>query len=93
MPARKQLFLSQEQVQELVATRDRHRVPHLREKAAALLKVWAGESRRQVARCGLHKPVCPETVGIWITTYQAEGLAGWHVKAGRGRKPVFSPSP
>jgi MarR-like DNA-binding transcriptional regulator SgrR of sgrS sRNA len=33
-----------------------------------------------------------EQVKEWIARYQQEGLCGWKVQAGRGRKPAFSPS-
>jgi len=92
MPARYQLVLSQEQVQELTRTRDHHAVAHLRVKAAALLKVAQGEAISRVAKSGLLKPVDRHTIKDWITRYQQDGLAGWKVQAGRGRKPVFSPS-
>ncbi len=92
MPARYQLVLSEEQVKELTWTRDHHPVAHLRVKAAAVLKVAQGEAISQVARSGLLKPVDRHTIKGWITRYQQEGLSGWKVQAGRGRKPAFSPS-
>ena len=91
MPARYQLVLSQEQRQELTRTRDHHPVAHLRVKAAALLKVADGQSISQVARSGLLKPVDRHSIKDWIVRYQRDGLDGWKVQAGRGRKPVFSP--
>lgn len=92
MPARYQLVLSEKQRQELSWVRDHHRVAHLRVKAAALLKVADGESLVQVAAHGLLKPVDRHTIKDWIVRYQREGLDGWKVQAGRGRKPAFSPS-
>ena len=92
MPARYQLVLSEEQVKELTWTRDHHAVAHMRVKAAALLKVAQGESISQVARSGLLKPVDRHTIKDWIKRYQQDGLSGWEVQAGRGRKPAFSPS-
>ena len=79
------------QVQELEQVRDHHPKAYVRVKAAGILKVWAGASRRQVARSGLLKPVRRETVQSWIVRYQHEGVVGLVVKAGRGRKPAFSP--
>ena len=79
------------QVQELEQVRDHHPKAYVRVKAAGILKVLAGASRRQVARSGLLKPVRRETVQRWIVRYQHEGVAGLVVKAGRGRKPAFSP--
>jgi len=92
MPARYQLVLSEEQVKELTWTRDHHPVAHLRVKAAALLKVAQGEAISQVAHSGLLKSVDRHTIKNWIVRYQQDGLSGWKVQTGRGRKPAFSPS-
>jgi hypothetical protein len=83
--------LAPAQVQELEQVRDHHPKAYVRVKAAGILKVWSGTSRRQVARSGLLKPVRRETVQQWIVRYQQGGVAGLLVKAGRGRKPAFSP--
>jgi transposase len=64
---------------------------YVRMKAAAILKVAAGQSMRQVALYGLLHPVAEETVREWIRRYLHEGLVGLLVKPGRGRKPAFSP--
>ena len=79
------------QVQELEQVRDHHPKAYVRVKAAGILKVRAGASRRQVAKQGLLKPVRRETVQRWIVRYQQEGVAGLLVHQGRGRKPAFSP--
>jgi hypothetical protein len=92
MPAHYQLVLSQEQVKELTWTRDHHALAHLRVKAAALLKVAQGEAISQVARSGLLKAVDRHSIKEWITRYQQDGVSGWKVQVGRGRKPAFSPS-
>jgi transposase len=86
------IVLSPVQVQELEQVRDHHSKAYVRVKAAGILKVWSGSSRRQVASRGLLKPVRRETVQRWIECYQYEGVAGLLVKSGRGRKPAFSPS-
>jgi transposase len=83
--------ISDQQRQELVACRDHHPKPYVREKAAAILKVAAGTSIRQVALCGLLRPRTPKKVSGWITRYLTEGLLGLLVRTGRGRKPAFSP--
>jgi transposase len=83
--------LSAEQQRELEEVRDHHAKPYMRVKAAAILKVAAGQSRRQVAQHGLLKPVVEETVSHWLKRYQEQGLAGLRVQSGRGRKPAFSP--
>lgn len=85
------LELSPRQRRTLVRVRDHHPTPHLREKAAALLKVADGWSVQDVARCGLLRPRSRNSVGAWVARYKARGLAGLRVKKGRGRKPAFSP--
>jgi len=88
-----QIVLTRAQQQELAETRDHAARPYVRERAAAILKVAAGASGRQVALRGLLKPRQEDTVYAWVHAYQRDGLAGLFVKAGRGRKPSFSPSP
>ena len=77
------------ELQQAVATAPR---PYLRERAAAILKVAAGQSPRQVALHGLLRERDPDTVYAWLDRYLAEGLPGLHIRGGRGRKPAFSPS-
>lgn len=91
MPAAYKLGLTEEQIAELEFARRRHPKPYVRERAAAILKVSAGNSIRQVALKGLLRRRRPETVKEWINRYLAEGLAGLLIRPGRGRKPVFSP--
>jgi hypothetical protein len=86
-----QVSLNIEQERELRWARDHHSKSYVRVKAAAILKVASGSSVRQVARTGLLKPVAEETISEWIERYQTEGLDGLLVRAGRGRKPSFSP--
>lgn len=86
------LCLSPAQEAELVALRDHHPRPYLRERAAALLKVAAGVSARQVAVGGLYRPRKPATVRSWVARYRAQGSAGLSIQGGRGRKPAFFPS-
>jgi hypothetical protein len=92
MPKRITVSLSETQRQELVKTRDQHPKAFLRERAAAVLKVADGALLSEVAEHGLLKRHEPETVHLWIDRYLQAGIAGWKVKAGRGRKPKFSPS-
>lgn len=92
MAARKQISLSAAQRQELERTRNQHKKPYVRERAAAILKVADGQSVRQVALYGLLKPHEPEVVSGWIARYLQEGLPGLRVRQGAGRKPRFSPS-
>src|SRR5262249_25779442 len=84
--------LSQAQRQELEQARKHHAKAYLREKCAALLKIAAGYSRREVAATGLNNAHAPDTLSDWIAAYQQAGLAGLLVHKGRGRKPAFSPS-
>lgn len=92
MARRTEVELSSEQEAELRYVRDRHLKSHMRERAAAVLKVADGESVNQVAEHGLLRRHEPETVSHWIRQYLAEGLNGWEIKSGRGRKPGFFPS-
>ena len=91
MPKRRYLTLSKTQREELMAIRDRHQKAYMREKAAALLKISKGQSPHDVALHGLLKPHAPDTIYAWMDRYEKEGIAGLRVKAGRGRKPAFSP--
>ena len=92
MPVPYQLCLSEAQRHELVQARDHAPEPDLRERAAALLKVASGQSIRVVAHGGGLKPHHPDTVCAWVHRYQQAGLVGLRIRAGRGRKPAFSPS-
>jgi hypothetical protein len=92
MPKPLTIVLEPKQQRELEHTRDRDKKPYLRERAAALLKIADGKSARQVALDGLLKPRDPDSVYSWVHRYETEGLKGLRVKAGRGRKPAFSPS-
>jgi transposase len=85
------LALSESQRQELEAVRDKDPRAYMRERAAALLKIASGESGLQVAQHGLLKRRDPDSIYRWIHWYEAEGIAGLKVRAGRGRKSGFSP--
>lgn len=90
--AQRRLTLTPAQQRELVQLRDHAPQPYLRERAAALLKVAAGQPPAAVARQGLLRRRKPDTVYAWLNRYQAAGLAGLVIRPGRGRKPAFSPS-
>ena len=92
MPKRIRVSLSEAQRQELEKVRDGHPKAFLRERAAAVLKVAQGKTMTEVAEQGLLKRHEPETVHRWVKRYLQAGVAGWQVKKGRGRKPLFSPS-
>ena len=63
--------------------------PYRRERAAALLKIAAGEVAAEVARSGLLRPRDPDTLYSWLDRYAEDGLAGLTMRPGRGRKPAF----
>ena len=92
MPAPFALALRPEQVDDLTHLRDHDPAPYVRERAAAILKVAAGQSLRTVARTGLLRPRRRETIAAWVQRYRQEGAAGLRIRPGRGRKPAFSPS-
>ena len=91
MPKLRTLLLNQDQREELLQCRNRHALPHMREKAAALLKIADGARPADVARSGLLKAHDPDVVYRWMTRYKQKGLSGLLVRQGRGRKPAFSP--
>ena len=92
MPPKREVELTQQQQEELERARAGHGKAYVREAAAAILKVAAGQSVRQVALGGLLRPRDPESVSKWINRYQTGGIAGLLVSEGRGRKASFSPS-
>jgi hypothetical protein len=92
MPKRRTLELTKEQQSELRNCRDRHRLPYLRERAAALLFIADGIPKALVAREKLWRSRDPDTLYNWLDRYQEHGLAGLLIRQGRGRKPAFSPS-
>ncbi len=84
-----ELTLEPYQIKTLEHMRDHHPVPYLREKAAALLKVAAGETVEAVAQRGLLKPRKVATVRGWVKAYRDQGLGGLYQKQRRTRS--FSP--
>jgi transposase len=86
------LVLSADEQKALLDLRDHAPKAYLRERAAALLKLAAGENLTQVAQAGLLRSRDRHTLLDWLRRYQAEGLAGLRLRAGRGRKPAFFPS-
>ena len=85
------LDLSESEIRELVALRDKGEPAYLRERATAMLKIHEGFSPHQVARGGLLKPRDPDTVYEWLRRYRKHGIRGLFQQSGRGRKPAFSP--
>lgn len=91
MPKRIVVQLSEAQAQELEGVRHQHPKAYMRERAAAVLKVAQGASVTEVAERGLLIRHEPETVRGWIDHYLHQGLEGWKIRAGRGRKAAFFP--
>ena len=83
--------LTPEQKRELVELRDHAPKAYVRERAAALLKLGAGEGLLAVAEHGLLRRRDRHTVLNWLSRYRTEGVAGLTVRAGRGRKAAFFP--
>lgn len=93
MPASLTLDLTDAERRTLEAARTRHDQPHVRERAAALLKIANGWSGRAVATKGLLQERATDTVYTWYHDWIDHGLAALYidVEAKRGRKPAFSP--
>lgn len=91
MPNLRTINLRAEEKRELKDVRKKHPKAYMRERAAAILKISKGQSPHRVATEGLLKRRDPDTVYTWLDRYEAGGLANLQIKAGRGRKPAFSP--
>src|SRR5258708_37498976 len=66
--------------------------PYLRERAAAILTVTAGQSATRVARAGPLQPRKVETGCRRLGRYPAAGVAGPTIRPGLRRDPPVSPS-
>ena len=91
MPKYRSIKLTGKERTKLKDVRKKHSKAYMRERAAAILKISKGQSPHYVAQQGLLKRRDPDTVYAWLDRYEADGLAGLQIKAGRGRKPAFSP--
>jgi len=91
MPKRYTLQLSDAEREQLERWAKNAGRPYLRERARAVLRVAQGEPIYRVAQ-QLRVRVNRGAVTEWVKRYQAEGIQGLKIKAGRGRKPGFSPS-
>lgn len=91
MAPRRTLELDDDQKLTLEEMRDKHPKAYLRQRAAAMLKIAAGESPHHVAQYGLHKPIEADQVYTWLDRYLAHGICGLYIRPGRGRKAAFSP--
>jgi len=92
MPNPLQIILSPEARGELETLLKTGEKAYLRERAAAILKIADGMSANQVAQSGLLQKRQVDTVCEWVHRYQTEGIDGLYIRAGRGRKPAFSPT-
>ena len=68
------LVLTSKAQRELEQARDHDERPYVRERAAALLKIAAGQTAHAVARQGLLQPRDPDTVYGWLNHYEEGGL-------------------
>lgn len=90
MPKRRYLSIDSEREAELKEWRDHHPKPYVRERAAALLKIAAGQSGHEVARRGLLKPRDPDTVYSWLKAYEEQGISSLLMSEGRGRMTAYN---
>ncbi len=89
----RELQLSAEERAELEQMARTDPKPYRRERAAALLKIAAGQVAAAVARSGLLRPRDPDTIYSWLDRYAQDGIAGLTIAPGRGRKPAFFSPP
>jgi transposase len=90
MPKRYEIMLSEEEKQKLEGWVKNPPSPYLRERARAILKISQGETI-QAATEELRVRVHRNAVSDWVKRFLSERLQGLKIKAGRGRKSVFSP--
>lgn len=86
---RREVTLTAAQQTELEQLRDQGAKACMRERAAAILKVAAGQAAQTVAMHGLLRRRDRHTVTTWLNGYQATGMAGLEIQTGRGRKAAF----
>jgi hypothetical protein len=94
MPSALTLDLTGPERRTLCDARKGHDKPHVRERAAALLKIDDGWSGRTVAREGLLQSRTPDTVYLWYHYWQDHGIAALYIEEGRvhdGCRDAFSP--
>lgn len=91
MPKRYKIVLSEEEKQKLESWVKNPPKPYLRERARAILKISQGETVQATAE-ELRVRVHRNAVSEWVQRFLSERLAGLRIKAGRGRKSVFSPA-
>ncbi len=90
MPKRYEIVLSEAERQKLESWLKNPPNPYLRERARAILSVAAGETVQATAaklRIRIHR----NAVSEWVQRFLLERVEGLKIRAGRGRKAVFSP--
>ena len=90
MPKRYEIVLTEEEKKKLEGWVRNPPRPYLRERARAILKVSQGEPIQATAeklRVRIHR----NAVSEWVKRFLSDRLEGLEIKAGRGRKAVFSP--
>ena len=83
------LVLSKAEQLTLEQARDHHPLAYVRERAAALLRISAGQAAYHVAITGLLKPRDPDTLYHWLNLYEQRGIAALRLPRRTGRR--FSP--
>lgn len=91
MPKRYDIVLSEQERQKLEGWLKNPPSPYLRERVRAILKVSEGETIQATA-AKLRVRVHRNAVSEWVKRFLSERLKGLKIKAGRGRKAVFSPT-
>jgi transposase len=91
MSQRRRVEVTEEQRAELLRVVKHDPKAYRRERAAAILKVAAGEVAARVAAQGLLVRRDPDSVYGWLDRYRQHGVAGLTIAPGRGRKRRLSP--
>ena len=91
MPKRYEVVLTEQEKQKLESWLKNPPRPYLRERARAILKVSQGETIQETAQ-KLRVRVHRNAVSEWVKRFLSDRLEGLKIKAGRGRKAVFSPT-
>ena len=90
MPKRYKIVLSVQEKRKLEGWLKNPPSPYLRERARAILQVSQGETIEATAQ-KLRIRVHRNAVSEWVQRFLSDRLEGLKIKAGRGRKAVFSP--
>ena len=90
MPKRYEIVLSEQEKQKLQSWVKNPPKLYLRERARAILKVSQGETIQATTE-KLRVRVHRNAVSEWVKRFLSDRLEGLKIKAGRGRRAVFSP--